>query len=223
MPKEAAQAETSGPAGWSGKMSPELLAPTKVRTSGRSSTKQSKSSARKLPLFLSLNMDGQQPDASPMWEENGALRGEYSMHSFGERPQRRKRIALVCDFGGLTAPEILFERKGVPGYSPPSGAPWQTFTSPVEGGSDAASCCIPINDKATRCNGGGQPGTMTEPETAWALERTGTPAQPSPLEIDTPFSWPVENHPQDSRVKLSEDGVVQTLSGKMGTGGAMSL
>lgn len=60
---------------------------------------------------------------------------------------------------------------------------------------------------------------MTEPETAWALEQTGTPAQPSPLEIDTPFSWPVENHPQDSRVKLSEDGVVQTLSGKMGTGG----
>ena len=86
MPKEAAQAETSAPAGWSGKMSPELSAPTKVRTSGRSSTKQSKSSARKLPLFLSLNMDGQQPDASPMWEENGALRGEFLTHSFGERP-----------------------------------------------------------------------------------------------------------------------------------------
>ena len=29
-------------------------------------------------------------------------------------PQRRKRIALVADFGGLTAPEILFERQGVP-------------------------------------------------------------------------------------------------------------
>ena len=28
-------------------------------------------------------------------------------------PQRRKRIALVADFGGLTAPEILFERKGL--------------------------------------------------------------------------------------------------------------
>lgn len=26
-------------------------------------------------------------------------------------PQRRKRIALVADFGGLTAPEILFERQ----------------------------------------------------------------------------------------------------------------
>lgn len=29
----------------------------------------------------------------------------------------------------------------------------------------------------------------------------------------------LENHPQDSRVKLSENNVVQTLSGQMGTGG----
>lgn len=29
----------------------------------------------------------------------------------------------------------------------------------------------------------------------------------------------VENHPQDSRVKINENGVVQTLSGQMGTGG----
>ena len=29
----------------------------------------------------------------------------------------------------------------------------------------------------------------------------------------------VENHPNDSRVKISEDGMVQTLSGRMGTGG----
>lgn len=28
-------------------------------------------------------------------------------------PQRRKRIALVADFGGLSAPEILFERTGL--------------------------------------------------------------------------------------------------------------
>ena len=33
----------------------------------------------------------------------------------------------------------------------------------------------------------------------------------------------VENHPQDSRVKINEDGVVQTLSGQMGTGGNVPL
>ena len=138
-------------------------------------------------------------------------------------PQRRKRIALVADFGGLTAPEILFERKGVPGYSPPSGAPWQTFTRSTAESAGEKSSVIPINDKATRCNGGGQPGTMTEPEMALELEQTGTPARPSPPEIGTPSFYPVENHPQDCRVKLSDDGIVQTLSSKMGTGGAMSL
>lgn len=39
-------------------------------------------------------------------------------------PQRRKRIALVADFGGESAPEILFERKGLswnPNKSRPEG------------------------------------------------------------------------------------------------------
>ena len=36
-------------------------------------------------------------------------------------PQRRKRIALVADFGGLAAPEVLFERKGSRWYSAESG------------------------------------------------------------------------------------------------------
>lgn len=67
-------------------MSPELSAPTKERTLGQSSKKQSKSQSRKSPLFLSLRTDGQQPDASPMWEENGALLGAFSMLSFGECP-----------------------------------------------------------------------------------------------------------------------------------------
>ena len=84
MPQEVEQVQTSAPVGWSGKMSPELSAPTKERTLGRSSRKQSKSQSRKSPLFLSLRTDGQQPDASPMWEENGALLGAFSMLSFGE-------------------------------------------------------------------------------------------------------------------------------------------
>ena len=32
----------------------------------------------------------------------------------------------------------------------------------------------------------------------------------------------VENHPADSRVGLIEDGTVQTLTSRMGTGGVMS-
>ena len=36
-------------------------------------------------------------------------------------PQRRRRIALVADFGGDTAHEILFERTGVSGDLEPRG------------------------------------------------------------------------------------------------------
>ncbi len=36
---------------------------------------------------------------------------------------------------------------------------------------------------------------------------------------DASVVYALENHPNDSRVKLSEDNVVQTLSGRMGTGG----
>lgn len=46
-------------------------------------------------------------------------------------PQRRRRIALVADFGGTTAPEILFERESVPGDITQSGTPWKEFTQIV--------------------------------------------------------------------------------------------
>ena len=43
-------------------------------------------------------------------------------------PQRRKRIALVADFGGLSAPEILFERKGL-SWDPDEGGAERKETS----------------------------------------------------------------------------------------------
>ena len=60
-------------------------------------------------------------------------------------PQRRRRIALVADFGGLTAPEILFERESLHGYYHPCGSPWQTPApdsagGPVSAGGGRAYC-----------------------------------------------------------------------------------
>ena len=75
------------------------------------------------------------------WPLAGCLYGEGGDWSLAWRvfdaqfwgvPQRRRRIALVADFGGLTAPEILFERKGVSGYYPQGRTPWETATRPVE-------------------------------------------------------------------------------------------
>lgn len=37
--------------------------------------------------------------------------------------------------------------------------------------------------------------------------------------IDRPAVYAIENHPANSRVRVSEDGVVQTLTTRMGTGG----
>ena len=58
------------------------------------------------------------------WSPSGCILGDgwsiaWRVHDaqFWGVPQRRKRISLVADFGGQTAPEILFERKGMSGNS----------------------------------------------------------------------------------------------------------
>ena len=56
------------------------------------------------------------------WTKSGCFYAEDGRWSIAWRvhdaqfwgvPQRRKRIALVADFNGLSAPEVLFERKGL--------------------------------------------------------------------------------------------------------------
>ena len=172
-------------------------------------------------------------------------------------PQRRKRIALVADFGGLTAPEILFERQGVPGYIKPCGKEGQAAPGNIEtcfntAGSTGAYCiqgnCIDRADTAG-CNGKG----WTE-GVSYTLNTVDRPAVlpfvPSPPQSDIVVFEPgscsrvgghirqdgktpalraqsgdnqpaiaLENHPADSRVKIAEDGIVQTLNARMGTGG----
>lgn len=54
-------------------------------------------------------------------------------------PQRRRRIALVADFGGDTAHEILFERAGVSGDLAPRGEAWERPSGNAESGVNPAS------------------------------------------------------------------------------------
>ncbi len=49
-------------------------------------------------------------------------------------PQRRRRIALVADFGGGCAPEILFERESVPGDIKESGETRKGSARDIESG-----------------------------------------------------------------------------------------
>lgn len=53
------------------------------------------------------------------YADDGSWSVAWRVHDaqFWGVPQRRKRIALVADFGGLSAPEVLFERKDLSGDS----------------------------------------------------------------------------------------------------------
>ena len=240
-------------------------------------------------------------------------------------PQRRRRIALVADFGGFTAPEILFERESVPGNTTESGEPGKDTTTDAGAGVAETGGCLngwdvqskhiqPEDGRAEslysgecRYGGGesyvlqnraisfqeraGKPGGgkgiliqnertgalstlnnqsvvygissydsnamksanpnsgIYKAETSRTLDLNGgSPAcnqggmavvclegngsRPShqgdgwhegdpmyTLNSTEHHAIAIENHPADSRVKISEDGMVQTLSSRMGTGG----
>jgi DNA (cytosine-5)-methyltransferase 1 len=198
-------------------------------------------------------------------------------------PQRRRRIALVADFGGQSAPEILFERESVYGYPPQSGAAWETSAATAEN-----STGVPITSRVTYCIQGncidradtaGCNGKGWTEDVSYTLNTVDRPAVCGvPLLNDQGGSslcgddnadvaptlraemhgnipavcagfkanqgekahgiayekeicpclsaathdasvFVLENHPADSRVKLCEDGVFQTLSSRMGSGG----
>ena len=86
------------------------------------------------------------PRPRESWTNSGAVMGNgWSIAwrvldaQFWGVPQRRRRIALVADFGGFTAPEILFERNGLSRNNQPSGTPWKDFASAIAerfGGAD---------------------------------------------------------------------------------------
>lgn len=73
------------------------------------------------------------------WSKAGAISGngwslawrQFDAQYWGV-PQRRKRIALVVDFAGKRAGEILFERKGVSGSIDESIKAWKSATAPLQ-------------------------------------------------------------------------------------------
>lgn len=83
--------------------------------------------------------------APAKWPRSGCLMGggwsiAWRVHDaqFWGVPQRRKRIALVCDFGGHTAPEILFERKGLRGDTAEGGTAREGIAGDAEAGFNPA-------------------------------------------------------------------------------------
>ena len=79
------------------------------------------------------------------WESAGTILGEgFSIAwrvldaQYWGVPQRRKRIFLVADFGGYTAPQILFEQESLPGYPAARSGTGQGAAHAAEGSAGAA-------------------------------------------------------------------------------------
>ena len=113
------------------------------------------------------------------WNNAGLIMGDgYSIAwrvldaQFWGVPQRRRRIALVADFGGSCAGEILFKRNGLSRNFTESRHSWQSLTG----------CIAESTGEAGEC-------------------------------------FAVENHPNDSRVKIDDSGICQSLTRRMETGG----
>ena len=83
------------------------------------------------------------PD-SGTWEPAGAiiLGDQFSLAwrvmdaQYWGVAQRRKRIFLVADFAGRSAPKILFEQDSLSGHPAPSGSSWKRSPHPAQAGAD---------------------------------------------------------------------------------------
>ena len=164
-------------------------------------------------------------------------------------PQRRKRIFLVADFAGRRAGKILFESEGLSGYSAKSLRSWQETACRVGKGAPATSLCLndqggnrmDVSEDVTstlRAEAHHPPCVMENKDNSGAF-RTGKHSagfctehsaksrtigyeeEKSPtLRAGTvPAAVALDNHPIDSRIKVSENGVFETLTSRMGTGG----
>ena len=128
--------------------------------------------------------------------------------------QRRKRIYLVADFGGERAGEILFEREGVRRDFAPRFPAGEGAAGSASAGAGSAVGLTP--DPRHHPTVAFEPGAASRLGGHCWEEFAGTLRADAG---DNQTSVVVEHHPMDSRVKVRGDGVVQTLSSRMGTGG----
>ena len=63
-------------------------------------------------------------------------------------PQRRRRIFLVADFAGRSAPQILFKQDGLPGYPTQGERAGEGTTAPTPRGSDGAGGTLTADGSA---------------------------------------------------------------------------
>ena len=149
--------------------------------------------------------------------------------------QRRKRIFAVLDLDGQCAGSVLFESEGLSGYTPPRCETRQGTARGAEKGAGEAGLCL--NDQ-----GGSRMDVTREMTSTLRAEAHHPPCimgasgfctehsadsrsigyreEESPtLRAGVTPGVAIEYNPTDSRIKVNEDGICQTLCFRMGTGG----
>lgn len=152
-------------------------------------------------------------------------------------PQRRRRIFLVADFAGWGAGQVLFESEGLSGYSAEGFRAWQRAARNPAAGSGAAGICL--NDQGGNCmdvssevaatlraEHHGHPPCVLDAAgfcTEHSADSRGIGFEPERAPTlragVVPAAITLESHPIDSRIKIADDGTIQTLTSRMGTGG----
>lgn len=178
------------------------------------------------------------------WSNSGTILGDgfsisWRVHDaqFWGVPQRRRRISLVADFNGHRSAEILFERKSVSrDFEESKGARKRTAEGAERSIGEAGITCL--NDQGGSVMGvsknvtgalraqehGHQPMVAIgvplgfKAESTYLYDNVGTTVCNGTRPGFT-CGVIIENHPNDSQIKIRDDGVCQSLTGRMGTGG----
>lgn len=124
-------------------------------------------------------------------------------------PQRRRRIALVADFGGDTAWEILFERQSMSGYPAESGAAGESLAASAESG---AAYAVRIRGDATEFDT-----TQITSKQNGSIPDFGKPCHTLNANAHVPCAILDMSHACDVIRDCGE--VAPSLQARMGTGG----
>ena len=199
--QQAEQERRSDQDTWSGRTCQERSAVTRARTS-RQSSKKSSASQTKNPMYLSLRREnGRQPDAS--WATISPSLGECLMPNTGECPKEESVSTLSQILEETPHQKYYLSEKACLGILRRATA-GDIKTGTHKAGTDDVEC-YDISDRRRVADKSEVSPTLTT--------KMGTGGNNVPIVL--------ENHPQDCRVTIAEDGNVPTLTSRMGTGGAM--
>ena len=188
---------------WSGRTCPERSAATKAKTS-RQSSKKSSTSQTKNPMYLSLRREnGRQPDAS--WATISPSLGECLMPNTGECPKEESVSTLSQILEETPHQKYYLSEKACLGILRRAEKRGKELPEILRLAliRQAQVECYDISDRRRVADKSEVSPTLTT--------KMGTGGNNVPIVL--------ENHPQDSRVTIAEDGNVPTLTSRMGTGG----